>query len=144
MIVAGVLGAYFRPFAFLAAGQPLPLFMLALGVVLVLRFGRTPPERHPAGRMILQITMVVFALMLLLKLALNGRVYQYGFVLAMPAVLLLVVFLIDWVPAYLIKRGGYGLVFTSAALAGIIVTMWAHLRLIDATVKSKGGCPIAS
>lgn len=137
MIVAGVLGANFRPFIFLAAGQPLPLFMLALGVVLVLRFVRTSPERHQAERMILQITMVVFAFFLLLKMALNGRVYHYGFVLAMPAVLLLVVVLIDWAPAYLTQRGGYGFVFTSAALAGMIVTMWAHLRLIDAVGKSK-------
>lgn len=141
--VVGVIGANWPPVEFLPTARPLPLFMLALGAALTVRFVRRRPAQHQAGPAILRITMVVFALALLLKMVLNARVYDYGFALAMPATLLLAVALIDWAPAYLTRRGGYGPLFTSAALAGVVVAVWAHLRVTQANLNSEL-TPVAS
>jgi hypothetical protein len=137
ILVAGVLGLNEKHIPWMAAARPLPLFMLALGTGLAVRFvhHRHAPQGVP--RRILRITMVVFALALLAKMALNVRVSHYGFVLAMPAMLLLVVALIDWVPWGLTELRGYGPMFRSAALAGLLVMVGAHLRIIHQNLSSK-------
>jgi len=142
--VVGVVGANWPPVEFLPTARPLPLFMLALGAVLTVRFVRHRPAPHQDGPAILRIAMVVFALALLLKMVLNARVYDYGFALAMPATLLLAVALIDWAPAYVTRRGGYGPLFTSAALAGVVVSVWAHLSVTHTNLNSSDLAPVAS
>ena len=137
IVVAGGLKMTWRPIAWAAAAVPLPLFMLALGVALGVRIVRNRSEPRQASRTILPITMVVFALILLLKMALNARVHHYGFALAMPATLLLVVALLDWIPAGLTRLGAYGPAFRSAALAGLMVAGWMHLSVIDVSLSAK-------
>lgn len=59
----------------------------------------------------------VLAFVLLGKMILNPRIYHYGFYLAMPATLVLVVAVLWGIPAILRARWGGGLVFRAAAAA---------------------------
>ena len=77
------------------------------------------------------LTMAVFALALLLKILLNSRVYHYGFVLAMPATLLVVLIWLEWIPAWIEQRGGHGGVFRAVGLGLLGAAVAAHWLVSD-------------
>lgn len=72
---------------------PLSLYSLA-ALVLAVR----ARAHSPGGA--LRVGWCAFALLLLLRMALNGRVEFYGFVLAAPGLVLLVLALLDWLPSH--------------------------------------------
>ncbi|MFP4057003.1 MAG: hypothetical protein ACLF0G_09060 [Candidatus Brocadiia bacterium] len=132
-LVAGVLGANSLrlrwQMAWLEALRPLPLVMLGLGLwagASALR-ARAEPQRAP--RAVLQVALVAFAFLLMLKMLLHVRVYHYGFALAMPATLMAVVALVGWAPAAVARRGGSPAVFLGAALALWAVALAAHVGI---------------
>jgi 4-amino-4-deoxy-L-arabinose transferase-like glycosyltransferase len=63
------------------------------------------------------VLWTTFALSLLFKMVLNVHIYHYGFYLAMPATLVLVICLTYWIPEVLRRTWGCGVVFRSLALA---------------------------
>lgn len=83
--------------------RPLPLAIVALAAVW--RKTLTPARA----------AMLVFSLLLLGKIILNVRVWHYGFTLAMPAAMLLVVLLTTVAPAVLAGWGGDGVPFRRTA-----------------------------
>ena len=70
-------------------------------------------------------------------MVLNGRIFHYGFILAMPAALLTVAALLEWIPAAIARRGGSAAVFRAAALAGIAVTIAAYVGVSDGRYSGK-------
>jgi hypothetical protein len=135
--VAAALAWVWTPMVWLLAARPLPLFLFAIAACSLGQFARSGTNARPDDRLILQTTMVVFALVLLFKILLNTRVHHYGFVLAMPGMLILVVALLDWAPRILTRLGGCGSVFRVAAAAGLIVIVAGHLRVIDMKLATK-------
>ncbi|MEE9274184.1 MAG: hypothetical protein V3V62_02615, partial [bacterium] len=119
------------------AARPLPIVMLASlaicfsALLRQARTGRIEPRR------ILQLTMFVFATVLLGKILLNVNFYLYGFALAMPAALLLAVSLLGWIPAFIERKGGHGPLFRIAALAMLMVAATAHLGREKFTINRK-------
>jgi hypothetical protein len=111
------------------AARPLPLFMVLLGLLLVVQFFRHGPDGRRRDLLMRQISLTVFAFALLGKIILNSRIYHYGFVLAMPATLVLVVALLDWLPAAISTSGGSGPVFRAAALSLLLVTAISTLSV---------------
>ena len=91
--VLAALGVQWRHLGWQAAGRALPLFMLALVVAWLVVFIRRLHRSEVDYQLILRLSVIVFALALLGKMILNARVIHYGFALAMPATLLLVVVL---------------------------------------------------
>ncbi len=89
--------------------RPLPIFLTGLIVVGLIRLRprdtttTTPARSH---RFILQFMLAAYSLALLLKMMMAARLEDYGFALAMPGTLLLVVALIDWLPGWFTWRGG--------------------------------------
>jgi hypothetical protein len=107
--------------------RPLPV-LLALTILAVgANFMRGRREEAAQRRFVQQMTLLVFAMTLLAKMVLYARIWQYGFVLAMPATLLLSVAALDWVPAWIDHRGGRGEVFAAAAAALISVAAVIYL-----------------
>jgi hypothetical protein len=88
-------------------------------------------------RIALRLAMTTFALVLLMKMALNTRIHHYGFALAMPAALLMVVALVAWVPAVIDRLGGYGRAFQAVALAALLVAVLSHLHLSDQQLRAR-------
>ncbi len=91
--------------------RPLPLFMLIVSWVAwrLYQFDINKAEARAtfSGRIIL----VVWALALLGKIVLRCRVQDYGFALAVPAVLFVVVGILDWVPQLMDRYRWNGQVF---------------------------------
>ncbi len=83
------------------------------------------------------LVLSVFAFVLLGKIILNSRVYQYGFVLAMPATLLLVLCLTHWLPLWIDRRGGRGAVFRHVATALLGIAVVTHLAISDQRLREK-------
>jgi len=118
-------------------GRPLPVFaaagVVAYGVAALRlrRRGRVPV------RVVLGLMLAVFAAALLLKMILNARIFHYGFVLAMPASLLGIVWLVHGIPRFLSSRGGSGVVFRAAAVGAIVAVVVLHLRVTSAAHAEK-------
>jgi hypothetical protein len=83
--------------------RPLPLVIggLAAGSAIV-----AMRAKDEAGDPILRTALLVLATVLLAKVALQVRLDQYGFALALPATLLLVTASICWLPRWIGQRGG--------------------------------------
>jgi hypothetical protein len=132
VVVGGALLWWWRDIRWLQAARPLPLLMLALGAVSLVELLRCRDDRRAAARLVLRCALVVLALAMLAKIILNARISHYGFALAMPATLLLAVTLVEWVPGWLDRLGGYGRVFRAAALGVLGVAVFAHLQYMHA------------
>jgi hypothetical protein len=101
-------------------GRPMPVFLLAASVVFAWLSSRRPNEKHDAA-----LVLAVFALGLLAKIFLNARFYHYGFVLAMPAALVLVLALLDWIPGLLERARGRKGVFLAGAVSLLgVIAVW--------------------
>jgi 4-amino-4-deoxy-L-arabinose transferase-like glycosyltransferase len=136
--VVVALGVASPRIAWQEAARPLPLLMLGLGLASLAGVVRRIRAGQADHRLVLQVTLLVFAGALLLKMALNARVHHYGFALAMPAALLLVVALLDWIPAALDRSGAYGAAFRAGASGALLVALAAHLAVTYGEVRLRG------
>ena len=130
----GALLALSGDLRWLQAMRPLPLFVILLGVAFAWRLARDP-QRRRAGRT--ELALCVFALVLLGKMLLFARLFNYGFALAMPATLLVVTALVGWLPARLDARGRAGDVLRAAAVALIAVGIVGHLGIVKGLLANK-------
>lgn len=105
----------------------LPLAMLAIVVTLAVRLIRHHRFDGESSRRILSLTMALFALLLLGKILFFSRTYHYGFALAMPAVLLGITALLDWLPASIERASGHGGPLRAATLAVCGAFVIGHL-----------------
>jgi hypothetical protein len=113
----------------LRAVRPLPLALLvAVGASLVACVRARADVDRPR---VLRAALSVFALALLAKMVLNVRVFHYGFALAMPATLVVVVALVTWVPSWRGRRGLAGDGFRAVAIGVILAGVVAHVAYGD-------------
>jgi hypothetical protein len=117
--------------------RPLPLLILVAGIAVGACFWFHRHEPSAQRRFVRQISLLVFALALLAKMFLNARVFHYGFVLAMPATLVLVVAAFDWVPVLIDRRGGFGWVFSASVAALLAVTGSVYLSVQSHWIAQK-------
>ncbi|MGA3065648.1 MAG: glycosyltransferase family 39 protein [Tepidisphaeraceae bacterium] len=69
---------------------------------------RLANRRGDATRTLAQACLLVLALTLLTKMFFNVRTYQYGFVLAAPCMISLILALVQWLPERIDRAGGCG------------------------------------
>ncbi len=105
----------------LAIGRPFPLFTLASLVWVFVKWRKEDQTDDSRARLCLAGSWVTFAGLMLGKMVLNVRLYHYGFFLAMPAALTLVVALLYWVPLWLAQRGVNSLIFKAVAVGLMLV-----------------------
>jgi hypothetical protein len=115
------------------AGRPLPLFMLVAGISMTWALNRHRNEKYLSG-----LVLIVFSLVTLGKMLLNARLYHYGFVLAMPAMLVFVVAMVDWIPSVIKRGGGQEVVFYGAVLAllSMIIASYMSVSMERYALKS--------
>jgi hypothetical protein len=101
---------------------PLPCLMGGLMLVLTARLRRNWRDSEDGKATIVGLTLVIFSGMLLGKIFLNVQLYHYGFALAMPATLTLIVALVGWMPGAISTHGGSGRLFKLVATGAIIIT----------------------
>jgi hypothetical protein len=112
--------------------RPLPLLAGAAVVVSAIRTVRFRDATH-----ITTLSLAVFALMSCLKILFNVRISHYGFALSMPAGMLLIVAAIAWLPAWVQRRNGAGVVPLLSALSILIVVVGFHLWMISIWFSSE-------
>lgn len=135
--VAGLLWYWRDTLPWLDIARPFPLLILLAAVAVVLDF---LPHRHEDSaryRLVRRMSLLVFATLLLGKMFLNTHITHYGFVLSMPASLLLSAAALDWVPALIDRRGGSGRVFMAAAAAILLVAGQFYLGMQANRIDSK-------
>lgn len=120
------------------AARPLPVLMCGFIVMAGISLARQK-STHPdnRSRSVVQLTVLAFALTLLARVALNAAFYRYGFVLAMPATVVLVVTLVHSIPCRLTAAGGNGQAFAAFAFSAWLVLMIAHLNGVGAYFRDK-------
>jgi hypothetical protein len=79
----------------------------------------------------------VWSLLLLVKLGVHARIHHYGFVLAMPATLLVVAMLVSEAPRAVRCRWGGGEVVRACGIAGVAALLVAFLGLSDRAYARK-------
>jgi len=125
-LLALYLGFHLLPWLDIPRALPLTTSLaLAVFVVLLVKHPRHM-EWWPA--LLPMVLWTTFALSMLLKMALNVRIYHYGFYLAMPATLVLVICLVYWIPEVLRRTWGGGVVFRTLALAFLAAASLYYLN----------------
>lgn len=119
--------------AWFEALRPLPLYLIMILVWFSIRFLRGI-ERQRAVRV---ISFSVFSLIMLAKIIFNVHLYHYGFVLALPATLVLVSTLISWIPSVLDRRGFNGNIVRAAGLALLAVASFVYIDKTAALLSYK-------
>jgi hypothetical protein len=115
------------PYRALSRAQP-----VVLVVLLVLAWHRRPRpgvDTRVCATSTLILTLILIALLLSAKMGLATGVIHYGFALAMPGTLVMIVAVLEWAPREADSRGWTGSLFRSWAL-GILITVSA-IHLLD-------------
>ena len=121
----------------LSVPQPWQIFTFLMIIVFAIRIIMSPGNIKEFPPSILKLMMATLSFVLLGKIILNVRVWHYGFALAMPAALMIVSALWEWLPKLLAKYGGKRAVFRGVVLALWLVTMLAHLKFSEELFNHK-------
>jgi hypothetical protein len=123
--------------------SPLPIFVAALGATTLVSLAKDSGQGLARASSIGRLMLAVLALGLLGKILLNTRFFHYGFILAVPATVLMVLVLVDWIPTWIAKRGGSGAAFRWAS-----VVLWAGLVAVflqlSATCLARKTTPVGT
>jgi hypothetical protein len=117
--------------------RPLPFFVVLLGVTTWAALAKTPSESPQRATLIVRLTFVVLALGLLGKILFDTRLFHYGFVLALPGTMLMVLALLDWIPEWIAKRNGAATAFRWVALALLTGFVGIYLQLTGTCLARK-------
>lgn len=101
---------------------PLPIFASAAALFFGVRAFRSGD-----GRSVSLFTVSAFSALMLVKVVFVTRVYGYGFVLAMPATLLVCYMLLSHLPAAMKRSWGFSGVFRYSVLAFLLVMLSFYL-----------------
>jgi hypothetical protein len=85
----------------------------------------------------LALPLIVFAAAMQGKMLLNQRIFHYGFTLAMPGMMLLVVALTGWIPQALTRRGAFGAGFRVGMCIVLSVVAILHLKIVRNSFAAK-------
>jgi hypothetical protein len=108
--------------------RALPLTTAAILIVLLILLGRSSVSVESRGTLFPALLATTFSLALLVKSTLYLHVYHYGFYLALPSTVALVVCCLEGIPRLLERRGG-GRVFRGLAVGVAAAGMILHVNL---------------
>ena len=111
--------------------RPLPLFLAILAVVTIQALAKKRGDPIARAQLTTRLMLVVLGLGLLGKILLNARFYNYGFVLAVPATMLVVMALLDWIPEAIARLGGSASGFRLMGLALLAGFVVVHLQISE-------------
>lgn len=150
VLIAGVLvvlGWRVRQIDWLEIARPMPVAMLVCFAGLLWQYTRKPktdePARAPAPMRLTAIVFVAVAGLMLLKMVLYSRIWHYGFVLALPASMVLIIALLTWLPQLIAWWGGSAKAFRVAASLLLVIVVAGHLLITSQVLESKQ-TPVAS
>jgi hypothetical protein len=114
-----------------------PVWTTVLAVAAFVGFVRRGDDPAVRSQAALRVAFAVLAAAMLAKMVLNSRIYHYGFVLGMPATVVLVVALVAWLPAFVDRHGGYGGAVRALGLGVVAAGVSAYLIFMQSLVAAK-------
>lgn len=119
-------------------GRPLPLLSFAAIVFLFYQYLKVKKkDQHEACRYIPVLLWSVFSIGMLWKMILFCRIAYYGFYLALPATVLIIVMLIWYVPEWFDTRYSGGSYFRIIMVIIMVIFSIKFLQMSDAFYKMK-------
>jgi hypothetical protein len=119
----------------LMAGKCWPALLAAMAAVQVWRLRKLPDsQRRPAA---LWLSLIVLAGAMSARMALNCRVWHYGFIYAMPAALVVTAWLLSDLPSQLDRHGGFGQAVRLTSSLVLVVAVSAHLMNLRSRLAAK-------
>jgi hypothetical protein len=115
--------------------RPLPVLLAAMAIGLGWRLIRTP-EAPKAQEMTRKLLLTMFAGLLLIRIFLKTSFINYGFVLAAPATLVLIIAWLAWLPAWIGARANR-VVHTGFVLAITLLFAFVSLGACIAACKER-------
>ncbi|MEK7680179.1 MAG: hypothetical protein AAB356_08300, partial [Deltaproteobacteria bacterium] len=128
VVSVGVALYFFNSVSWLLIFRPLPLFVIVIIIVLSAGLIRSKPDRDYLAKVVPLLSLAIFSLLMLLKIALNSQLNGYGFVLAMPGALLTLYMILAWLPQAMEKIWGTSAIFRASLLSIVIVVFAWHLK----------------
>lgn len=119
--------AYYQDIPWFQFPRALPLIMIGFGAYLIFKLIREPGTPETRGKIISDLVFTLFALLLMLKIFLNVRIFHYGFALAMPAALVLVRIVTYELPCWASRLSGSCEVFNVATRTMLILFLSVHV-----------------
>jgi hypothetical protein len=126
--ILGGFGLYFKSYPIAEVARPLPLCLLAALCGAAVRWLRQTDQQQRAA-IVLPISLLLFSLLLMAKVILSVRITHYGFSLAMPGAMMLIVAIWDWLPRFMSRYGGCGYPLRGAFSATLLVLFAYCLNL---------------
>jgi hypothetical protein len=108
--------------------RPLPLLMMLCAPLFTVIFFRIKGDWKAAAPFAIVSAWATFSLLMLAKMILNTRIYQYGFTLALPATLISVWALVYFLPSLLSPWPLRARLFKCMAVAVIAAGLTYHLQ----------------
>jgi hypothetical protein len=127
--VAVLMSVFWRHIFPSELARPLPLFMTIFALTTVVALVKNRTDSFATRQLITRLMLIVLGFGLLGKILLNARFYNYGFVLAVPATMLAVLALLDWIPATIARYGGSASGFRLMGIALLAGFVTVHLEI---------------
>lgn len=137
--VVAVVGAVLVPWLpVLSVARALPILAIGAAVVsLHSLIRRRAPEAHERSRQVGLAALAILSLGFLAKLGLRPRFHHYGFYLALPGTLLVVVLAVHALPRWARKGGGTGVLARRTAAACLALVMLGSVAQSYARVYAR-------
>lgn len=116
----------FFPINWLDIARPYPVFAVCLLGYLIINLIHKREDKFFIAKYLPFASLVLFSLLLLVKIILHVRFYHYGFALAMPVSLVMLVLFLYYIPLF-ISRWGNKTVAASFAGLFIVLTLLFYL-----------------
>jgi hypothetical protein len=116
----------FFPINWLDIARPYPVFTLFLFVYLIMTLLRKREDKIFIAQYLPFALFVLFSLLLLMKILLHVRFYHYGFALAMPATLAMLVLFLYYMPLFISRWGNKNVVISFTGMF-IVLTLLFYL-----------------
>jgi len=143
LLVIGTLQYFSSSIPLLELLRPLPLFMIGFGIYLIVMIKKNFRNRAYLVQKIPLFTLTIFSFVLMFKMIFRVHIYHYGFALAMPATMVLIVIMVYEIPLWIKKVSLTNKTYRVFSLAIIIAAIFAHVNYTYWLSQLKG-YPVAS
>lgn len=142
LITVGTIFILEKNFPLLEILKPLPLLLVGAGLYLLVIIKKNFRDRKTLIQKVPLLTLTAFSFVLLFKIILNTHVYHYGFALAMPGTLVIMLIIFSEIPLWLKNLSQTNNYYRSMILALILVFVYGHVNL-SYHISQLKGYPVA-
>jgi hypothetical protein len=123
-------------------GASLPVLDL-ISFTLILAYSNFSLKRNRQewDKLIPLLLWALFSILLLAKIVLNARLFHYGFYLALPSVVLLVIMTVWFLPMVMERHQQGGILFRNTMIA-VFVVITVHFLSVSASIYAKKVFPV--